>query len=400
MDLSLIIGSALIFISILLTPLSARIGAPILLLFLGIGMLIGEDGPGRIDFNDFHLAYDIGAIALALILFSGGLDTKMESFRKAAAPALVLATVGVIGTGAIVGLGAYYLFAESLPMALLLGAVVASTDAAATFLLLQQRGVMLKGRLGETLLVESGLNDPMAIFLTTVILSIVDAGHGMNGDALLNSVPTFIMQLGLGAGIGLAGGYGLAVLSNRLVLPTGLYPVFATAAAIFIFSLTQKLGGSGFLAVYLAGLIYRHVIRSHGDRVAHFHEGLSWLSQIVMFLMLGLLVTPSELNNTVLDAVILAGILMFIARPVAVSLCLLPFRMSLRETAYMSWVGLRGAVPIFLAIIPVISPGPVTKEFFNVVFVIVILSLVLQGWTLASSARWLKVDRKPEDPLP
>lgn len=392
MELSLILGSALIFVSILLTPLSARIGAPILLLFLGVGMLIGEDGPGGVKFDNFQLAYDVGAIALALILFSGGLDTRMDSFKKAAAPALVLATLGVVGTGVLVGMGAYFLFGFTFPMSFLLGAVVASTDAAATFLLLAQRGVQLKGRLGETILVESGLNDPMAIFLTTVMVAIVDAGLGLNGAALLGSLPVFGLQLGLGVVFGVAGGYGLAFLTNRLTLPAGLYPVFATAGAIFLFSLTQELEGSGFLAVYLAGLIYRNVVGDHGDRVADFHEGLSWLSQIVMFLMLGLLVTPSELGKTVVDAVALGAVLMFVARPLAVSLCLAPFRMGVRETAYVSWVGLRGAVPIFLAIIPVISSGPVTKDFFNIVFVIVIMSLLFQGWTLASSAKWLKVE--------
>lgn len=391
MTIYLLFGSALVFVSILLTPLSTRVGAPLLLLFLAIGMLLGENGPGGIPFDDFALAYELGSIALALILFSGGLDTPKTDVRKAAAPALVLATLGVVLTAAIVSLVAVSVFGWSLTQGLLLGAVIGSTDAAATFLLLQQRGIRLKGRGRETILVESGLNDPMAIFLTTAFVFLVDQGIAFSWSITPELLPELVLQLGVGAVAGLAGGRIMAWLIDRINLPTGLYPPFALTGALLLFAATQLVGGSGFLALYLCGIVLRSCIRYPAERIIHFHEALAWLSQIVMFLMLGLLVTPRDLGETLLPALIIAAALMFAARPLAVAVCLAPFGFSLKEIVYIGWVGLRGAVPIFLAIIPVISPGPTTEAFFNIVFVIVITSLLLQGWTIPLVARWLGV---------
>jgi potassium/hydrogen antiporter len=390
-NLLLFAGAALVFISILLTPISARIGAPLLLLFLGLGMLLGENGPGGIEFDHFDLAYDLGGLALAIILLSGGLDTSRREVRRAAAPALVLATLGVVLTSAIVGGAAAWLFGTPLTHGLLLGAVVGSTDAAATFLLLQQGGVRLKGRVRETLLVESGINDPMAIFLTTSLVVLVDAGAALTGTAVVDLLPSLLLRLGLGVLAGVGGGWALARLIDRIGLHSGLEPPFALAGAIGLFAATQAVGGSGFLAIYLCGVALRAWLRQPPERIVHFHEGLAWLAQIAMLIMLGLLVTPVELGAILLPALAMAGVLIFVARPLAVLVCLVPFRFPVREQLYIGWVGLRGAVPIFLAIIPVISPGPITVSFFNIVFVIVVVSLVLQGWTIALAARWLDV---------
>jgi cell volume regulation protein A len=391
MSLLLLAGAALVFLSILLTPISARIGAPLLLLFLGLGMLLGENGPGGIEFDQFELAYELGSLALAVILFSGGLDTTREEIRQAAAPALVLATLGVILTSAIVGAAAAWLFDTPLTHGLLLGAVVGSTDAAATFLLLQQRRLRLKGRVRETILVESGLNDPMAIFLTTSLVVLVDAGAALTADSVADLLPGLLTRFGLGALVGIGGGWALAWLLNRIDLHAGLDPAFALAGAIGLFAATQLADGSGFLEIYLCGVTLRACLRRPVERIVHFHEGLAWLAQIAMLIMLGLLVTPAQLGTILLPALAMAGVLIFVARPVAVLLCLIPFRFRAREQLYIGWVGLRGAVPIFLAIIPVISPGPITVSFFNIVFVIVVASLTLQGWTISAVAGWLGV---------
>jgi cell volume regulation protein A len=391
LNLLLLAAAVLVFVSILLTPLSARIGAPLLLLFLGLGMLLGENGPGGIEFDRFDLAYQLGSLALAIILFSGGLDTTREEVRRAAGPALLLATVGVLVTSAVVGGAAAWLFGTPLTHGLLLGAVVGSTDAAATFLLLQQGRIRLKGRVRETILVESGINDPMAIFLTTSLVVLVDAGTALTAEVLLDLLPSLLTRLGLGTLVGLGGGWALAWLINRIDLHSGLEPPFALAGAVGLFAATQLADGSGFLAIYLCGVMLRAFLRRPAERIIHFHEGLAWLAQIAMLIMLGLLVTPAQLGPILLPAFAMAAVLIFVARPLAVLLCLLPFRFPLREQLYIGWVGLRGAVPIFLAIIPVISPGPITLSFFNIVFVIVITSLVLQGWTLSAAARWLGV---------
>jgi len=389
MELFLIAGSALFFVGILLSPVALRTGAPLLLFFLAIGMLVGEDGPGGFDFDDFSLAYDLGSIALAVILFTGGLETQFSDIKKAWAPALVLASLGVCLTTGIVGGAVTLLLGSPLDQALLLGAVVGSTDAAATFMLLQQRATNLVGRGKETILIESGLNDPFAIFLTVAFVSIVDFGAESLGwpTAII-----FVSQIGLGALFGLVGGFALAWLVNRLPLLQGMYPVFVLSGGLLLFGVTAWLDGSGFLAVYLCGIVVSARCTRTVERIVNFHSAMAWLSQIGLFLMLGLLVTPRDLPTVIPPALVVAAVLMFVARPLATLVCLTPLRFPLRQQLFIGWVGLRGAVPIFLAIIPVISPGPVTVSFFNEVFVVVIASLVLQGWTISLAAKALKVE--------
>jgi cell volume regulation protein A len=394
MELLLVAGSGLIFVSVLVSPLAVRTGAPLLLFFLAVGMLVGEDGPGGVNFDDFELAYQLGGVALAIILFSGGLDTHLSDVKKAWAPALSLATLGVCLTVGIVGVAVTLLLGVPLFQALLLGAVVGSTDAAATFMLLQQRKTELKGNNKETILLESGINDPFAIFFTLLLLSVVDQGVESVGWPMLG---IFCSQIGLGTLFGLGGGFGLAWLVNRIRLQTGLYPVFVLSGGLLLFEVAAWLGGSGFLAIYMCGVIVRARTRRTVERIVNFHEAMAWLSQISLFLMLGLLVTPRDLPADIPAGLVIAAVLMFVARPLAVIPCLAPLGFSLREQLFIGWVGLRGAVPIFLAIIPVISPGPVTIQLFNQVFVVVIASLVLQGWTIPFAGRLFGVEVRSDD---
>lgn len=389
MELFLIAASAVFLIGILLTPIVLRTGAPLLLLFLVIGMLIGEDGPGGVHFDDFTLAYDLGSIALAVILFTGGLETQFADVRKAWAPATSLASLGVCITTGIVGGAIALLFDIPLDQALLFGAVVGSTDAAATFLLLQQRAINLVGRAKETILIESGLNDPFAIFLTLAFDALVDNGAASFGWP---TAAIFASQIGLGAVFGIAGGFALVWAVNRISLLPGLHPVFVLSGGLLLYATTAWLGGSGFLAVYLCGIIVRARCATSIERIVNFHGAMAWFSQIALFLMLGLLVTPHHLPSAMPSALMIAAILMFVARPLATMVCLTPFRFPMRQQLFIGWVGLRGAVPIFLAIIPVISPGPITESFFEQVFVVVIASLVLQGWTISLAAKALKVE--------
>jgi len=388
LELSILIGAALVVLSVVVSPLANRFGAPILLVFLAFGMLVGQDGPGGVEFNDFNIAYEIGSIALAVILFSGGLGTSVAAIKKCWGPAVVLATFGVLLTAGVVGSIVWFL-GEPLLTALLLGSVIGSTDAAATFLLLRNRGVQLHGRVMETIVVESGLNDPMAIFLTIVFVGLVDNGADRVSWDVLH---TFVMQLGIGGVAGIIGGFGLAWLLDRLPLEAGLYAVLALAGALSLFVGVQLLGGSGYLTVYLAGIVLMHSLRDvKRTELEHTHNSLALLSQIIMFLMLGLLVTPTELEAVAAGAGVVAFLLMFVARPIAVTICLAPFRFNWRERLFIAWVGLRGAVPIFLAIIPVISSGPIEVPFFNIVFIVVVASLACQGWTIPWLARRLKL---------
>jgi cell volume regulation protein A len=391
MEPLLLFISLLVFLGFLLIPLSRRLGAPILLFVLIGGMLVGEEGPGGIPFNDFGGAYALGSVALAIILFAGGLETDIRKLRGARLPSILLATLGVVLTTAIVGIPASTILGVPLEQGLLLGAVVASTDAAATFLLIQQSRVGLPERLKNTLVLESGINDPMAIFLTVSLTALVNSGETLSVGSLERFAPALGLQLGLGIFAGVAGGWLLTRLLDWIRLSPGLYPPMALSGALVIYAGTASLEGSGFLAIYLCGLMIAGRMRRPVERILHFSEGLQWLSQIALFLMLGLLVTPSALVAALPQALMLSAILMFAARPLAVIVCTAPVGFTIREQAYLSWVGLRGAVPIFLAILPVITPGPVDSDFFNIVFVIVVMSLVFQGWTVAPSARWFGV---------
>ncbi|MCW5752048.1 MAG: potassium/proton antiporter [Alphaproteobacteria bacterium] len=382
-------GALLVLGSVLLGMLSTRIGAPLLLVFLGLGMLAGEDGVAQVRFNDFGVAYTFGSIALAVILFDGGLRTKRRTFELAAAPAIGLATIGVLLTAVICGAAAMLFLGFNWIGGFLVGATIASTDAAAVFLLLHQRGTEIKERVNATLEVESGLNDPMAVFLTVIGVELLSFGNRLLGWEI---AAQFAVQLFGGAVIGLGGGLALVRLINRIEIAAGLYPIVAAAAALAIFGGAQLVGASGFLAVYLAGLVMGNRKHRAAIVINRFFDGLAWLCQIGMFLMLGLLVTPRFLLADLLPAIGIALVLIFVARPLAVFICLLPFRFSREEVLFISWVGLRGAVPIFLASLPVLAEIPGGFTYFNVAFVVVLTSLVVQGWTVGPAARLLKLE--------
>jgi cell volume regulation protein A len=396
----LLVGAALFALSIVLTPLSARVGMPVLLLFFGVGMLAGEDGLGGIQFNDFDTAFLVANVALAVILLDGGMRTRVETFRVALKPAAVLASIGVLITAVITGLAAVWLLDLPLLYGLLMGSIVASTDAAAVFSLLQGRGLHLNERVGATLEIESGSNDPMAIFLTVALLELIGQGGAFSWSSGL----LLLEQFGIGAIGGIAGGWLLTWLLRKLELETGLYALLVVTAGIVIFALTGLIGGSGFLAIYIAGLWLGNSHIAWLGNILQIHDGLAWLAQISLFLILGLLVTPTEMVAVALPALGVALVLMFVARPLAVLLSLWPFGMKGRELTYISWVGLRGAVPIVLALFPVMAALPQAQLLFNITCVVVVLSLVLQGATLAPVARWLKLEvpapRLPQKRLP
>jgi cell volume regulation protein A len=392
-NLAILVGAALLLVSIVASDISSRLGAPLLLVFLVLGMLAGEDGPGGIRFDDFEISYVIGTLALAVIIFDGGLRTGRDTFRVALWPAISLATVGVLVTAALLGLLAAWVLDLSWLEGMLLGAIVGSTDAAAVFALLRTQGAALKKRVAATLEIESGSNDPMAVFLTVALLELLVAGKsGLEASLALS----FVRQFTIGAALGVAGGKLLVWLINRLQLITGLYPLLAAAGGLLIFAVAAQLGGSGFLAIYLAGLVLGNSRLQAAQNILRVHDGLAWLSQIVMFLILGLLVTPSQLAPIAVPALVLAAALMLLARPVAVVLSLLPFGFPWREQLYIGWVGLRGAVPIVLALFPAMYGVDNARLYFNVAFFVVLVSLLLQGWTIAPAARWLRLEAPPQ----
>lgn len=385
-------GALLVVASILASAFSSRFGAPILLVFLLLGMLAGEDGPGGIRFDNFQLAYLASTLALAVILFDGGVRTSAASFRVALRPALSLATVGVVLTAALTGAFATWLFGLHWMQGLLIGAIVGSTDAAAVFALLQSRGMDLQERVRATLEVESGSNDPMAVFLVVVLVEALAAGQ----TALTAQVAVELAkQLALGALGGWLAGRALVWLINHLSLETGLYPLLAVAGGVTTYAAVTAAGGSGFLAIYLAGIILGNSSLQAMQDIRRVNDGLAWLAQIMMFLLLGLLVTPSQFLPVAVPALATALALMLVARPAAVWLSLLPFRVPWREQLFVSWVGLRGAVPIVLATFPLLAGLEQGSAYFNVAFIVVLMSLFVQGWTIAPLARALKLEVPP-----
>lgn len=382
---------ALLLVGVLASKTSARVGVPSLLLFLVVGMVAGSEGVGGIEFDDFGQAQSFGIVALGFILFSGGLDTRFHEIRPVIRRGVAVATVGVIVTAGLLGWAASVMLDLSVEEGLLLGAIIASTDAAAVFSILRSRGVTVDKELTATLELESGSNDPAAVFLTIAAIEFI------SGDTELGWVlVSFMLQMG----IGLVAGYVLARIMvwgiNRLRLDfDGLYPVLTFAFVLITLEGVTVIGGSGFLALYVAGVTMGHHVYLHKRSLIRFHDAVAWLMQIAMFVMLGLLVFPSDLPDVAVDGLLVAGVLMFVARPVAVFLTLLPFRVPVKQVGFISWVGLRGATPIILATFPVAAGVPNSDRLFNLVFFVVLASVLAQGTTIATVARRLGLTQAP-----
>jgi potassium/hydrogen antiporter len=395
-SIGILLGALLVLAGIMSSLVAMRFGAPLLLVFLLLGMLAGEAGPGGFRFDDVRATYVVGSIALALILFDGGLRTRFATIRSVLAPAALLATAGVLLTAALTAPVAKLLLPVNWTEALLVGAVVASTDAAAVFFLVHARGLRLRPRVAATLEVESGSNDPFAVLLTILLVEFLSIGE----QSWRHVLAVLAEQAVLGTIIGILGGRAIVAVLNRLGLAQGLHAPFVTISALVIYGLASALHASGFLAVYLAGLVVgNRPTRAH-NTVVVFLDAVTWLAQIVMFVLLGLLVWPVRLVDSIWPALAVAAMLMFVARPAAVFLCLAPFRFPWREKAFISWVGLRGAVGIFLASIPLLVGLPNAHLYFDIAFVVVLTSLLIQGWTIAFAARRLHIALPRSDPLP
>lgn len=379
----------MLLVSVLSSRATERLGVPVALIFLVVGMLAGSEGILRIPFEDFRLAYRLGTIALVLILFDGGFNTPMRVVRRVAAPAAVLATLGVVGTASLLALGAW-LLGFSAAEALLVGAVASSTDAAAVFAVLRGSGIHLQRRVGATLEVESGANDPMAVILTMLVTQALvtpDSGFGWHVPAMI------ALQLGVGGALGVGIGIAGREILLRMRLPAaGLYAVLLVAVASLAYAVPTLLLGSGFLGVYVAGIVLGNSKLPFRVGLQRVHDALAWLSQVTMFVMLGLLVFPSRLLEIAAVGLPLALFLTVIARPVVVWLCLLPFRYPGKEVAYISWVGLRGAVPIVLATYPLLSGASGADRIFDIVFFIVVVGSIIPGATVSWLARSLKLE--------
>ena len=390
----LLLGSALLlFVSILLSKNLGKLGIPALALFLGVGVLAGSEGIGGIYFDNFHTAQSLGTIALTIILFSGGLDTRWESIQPVLWRGITLSTLGVLVTALLVGLFATYILDFTLLEGLLLGSIVSSTDAAAVFSILRSRNLGLKNNLGPTLELESGSNDPMAYFLTVSFTFLLT-----NAEAdIWQLVPMFFLQMSIGAVMGWAMGQAMAWVINKIKLEQeGLYPALTLAMVLFTFAFTSLIKGNGFLAVYLAALMLGNKSFIHKSSLTRFYDGLAWLMQILMFLTLGLLVFPSHMVPVIGAAMLVSLFLIFVARPLSVFLGLAFFPVALADKVYVSWVGLRGAVPIVFATYPLLAGVKNAEMIFNVVFFIVLTSVMLQGTTLHVVATWLGLSEQDQ----
>lgn len=391
-DKIILLGAVLILLGVISSKASARLGLPMLVLFLIVGMLAGERGIARIEFDDANTAHAIGTLALAMILFDGGLQTPMGTIKMVWKPAALLATAGVLVTAIITGLAAAWILDVPLLVGLLMGAIVGSTDAAAVFTQMRNAGIHIRLRLKSLLEVESASNDPMAIFLTIGLL-----------EVLINDVPfgfgllqLFAEQMGIGAIAGIGVGWAAVSIINRIHLQaSGLYPVLVTSCGLLAFGLAANMGGSGFLAIFVAGVMIGNSKIVFQRGVFMFHDGLAWMSQITMFVILGLLVDPKALAEVWLEGLLISIALIFVARPLSVIPILKPFGFGKNEITLVSWVGLRGSVPIVLAIFPLIFGLPQAPLIFNVVFFVVLISATLQGSTLSLVAKRLGLAEAP-----
>jgi cell volume regulation protein A len=390
LDIVFIIGSILVLLAVMVSKISDRFGIPLLLMFIVLGMLAGSEGLGGIYFDDPELTQWIASISLSIILFSGGVDTNWHNIKPVIKEGLLLATLGVLVTASVLGVSIHLILKLGWLESLLIGAIASSTDAAAVFSLLRSRGVNLKGNLKPLLELESGSNDPMAIFLTIGLIQWIQNTLRTPADLLL----LFVLQMGVGLVVGWSMSRLALLLINRLKLGyEGLYPVLAFALVFLTFGLATLLEGSGFLAVYVLGLLMGRTEFLHKRSLVRFFDGNAWLMQIALFITLGLLVFPSQVLPIALPGLLISVILILVARPAAVFLTLLPFKYSLREKAFLSWVGLRGAVPIVLGTFPLVSRISSANLIFNLVFFIVITSVVLQGTLIPQMASWLKVNQ-------
>ena len=393
-ELTLLILGVILLTTVLAGTLTSRFGFPALIGFLGLGMLAGIDGPGGYYFENFALTQGIGIACLLFILFSGGMGTDWRDVRRMAAPALLLATVGVLISAAIVTLAAIFILGFGPLQGALLGAVIASTDAAAVFAVLRSTGLDLHGDVPALIETESGSNDPMAIFLVGAVLYLIASPAASPVDL----APDFVIQMLMGALVGGGVGYGMPELLKRGGFSQGgLAFVISIAAALIAFGLAELLAGNGFLASYIAGIVAGNRTYAGRETVSQFQDGMAWLSQVVMFFTLGLLVTPSNLGPVIIPGLSITVILMFVARPLSVFICLAPFRkFGWRSKLFVSWAGLRGAVPIVLATFPMVAGVPGAFTIFNVVFFVVLLSSIIQGPTIKWAAKRLGVQNLGE----
>lgn len=400
-ELLLLVISVLFFASIIVSKVSSKFGVPVLLLFLGVGMLFGVDGLG-IHFDNFKITQTIGTVALCIILFSGGMDTKIKDVKPVIAPGVTLATLGVLLTAAITGIMVWLIMDKTpigvnigLYCSLLMAATISSTDSASVFSILRSKGLYLKNNIKPTLELESGSNDPMAYMLTITLISIVNqSGESHIGITILQ----LAVQLVMGVLAGYVIGKSMVWIINRIRIENeSLYPILVFTACIFIFAVTYYMQGNSYLAVYIGGLVIGNSKFVHKRSTRNFFDGISWLSQLVMFLMLGLLVNPSDLtwNEVILPSIIVSAVMIFVSRPFAVFVSLLPFRkFRMRDKTFISWCGLRGAVPIIFAIMCYAENVPHSEVIFNMVFFCTLMSLILQGTTLPLVAKILKVDER------
>ena len=399
-EVALLVLGILLLATVFAGSISSRFGLPALIGFLCLGMLAGVDGPGGIAFDDYLLTQGVGIACLIFILFSGGIDTDWRDVRRVATPALVLATGGVLVSAGIMTVAAILLLGFSPYQGFLLGAIIASTDAAAVFAILRSTGLDLHGDVPALIEVESGSNDPMAIFLVGAALMFITVPD----FSPITLVPQFLLQMVLGAAVGVAAGYLLPeILKRSQYRHGGLAFVVSIAAALIAYGLASVMGGNGFLAAYVAGLTAGNRTYRARAIVSTFQDGLAWLAQVVMFLTLGLLITPSNLTGVIVPGLAITFILMFIARPVSVFVCLAPFRQfGWRAKLFVSWAGLRGAVPIVLATFPIVAGVPSAFTIFNIVFFVVLLSSVIQGPTInwLANRLGLRAEQDVAGPVP